>query len=83
MPAARVAAGFFADAGTKIEAFPMSRTGTERSRVLTKFQPPRLELRLEKADFGQKKVPFGSANLSRLCHASAGVMSRFNHYRCK
>ena len=60
MPAARMTAGFFADAGTKIEAFPMSWTGTERSRVLTKFQPNRLELQLEKAVLRKKKSLFGS-----------------------
>jgi len=61
MPAARMVAGFFAVTGAENKAFPMSWTGTERSRVLTKFQPKRLELRLEKTDFGQKKEPNGSA----------------------
>ena len=75
MPAARVVAGFFAVAGTKIEVFPMSRTGAGRPKVLTKFQPNWLELRLEKADFGKKKALFGSANLGRFCRGSAGVMS--------
>ena len=60
-PAARTAAGFFAVTGAKSGAFPMSRAGAVWVPVLTKFQPNRLELLLEKADFRQKKAPFGSA----------------------
>ncbi len=39
MPAARMAAGFFAVAGAESEAFPMSWAGAGWQGVLTKFQP--------------------------------------------
>ena len=75
MLAARMVAGFFAGTGAKSGEFPMSRMGAGRLRVLTKFQPKRLELRLEKTDFRQKSPRLAVQNAGRFCRASAGVMS--------
>lgn len=60
MPTTRMAVGFYAVAGAESEAFPMSWAGAGWQGVLTKFQPNWLERRLEKANLGQKKGPFGS-----------------------
>lgn len=56
----------------------MSRAGEGGLPVLTEFQPKWLELRLEKADFRQKKTRLAVKNPGRLCRGSAGVMSIFS-----